>query len=125
MDLRHLFAEFSGTLIFVFSYASGKGEAFAAGSGLLIAYSVTSIISGGHFNPAVTLSFALSKLIARTTNSAELLKFTVYVILQFLGALCGALLAWAVTDFTHEIEFGDDTDNGQAWIGEMVITAMY
>jgi glycerol uptake facilitator-like aquaporin len=62
MDYRHLLAELLGTAILVFSFTSTKGDNVATGAGLLVAYATTGLISGGHFNPALTFANAISAL---------------------------------------------------------------
>src|ERR1700751_2378436 len=94
--LRRGFAEFVGafTLIFV---GGGAGivshsdiVAVALANGLAIGIMVTNLghISGGHFNPAITLSFLATRRITWPLAVA-------YWISQFLGAVCAAaLLRW-------------------------------
>src|ERR687888_1060519 len=108
--LRRGFAEFVGTFTLVFIGAGsiltfGKlfAVAFAQGGalqitglglvavalahGLAIAVMVSALghISGGHFNPAITLGFFVTRRIA--TSLA-----LVYWLAQFAGAACAALL---------------------------------
>ncbi len=95
--LQRGFAEFVGafTLIFVGAgsiIATGGGNltAIALAHGLAIGVMASAVghISGGHFNPAVTLGFLVTRRI-------EPLLAGVYWVAQFLGALLGAaLLTW-------------------------------
>ena len=55
---------------------------------MAMAYSVGSV-SGGHFNPAITLGMLMDKRI----KVAEALK---YMLAQVLGALCGSVILYAV-----------------------------
>ena len=95
--LQRGFAEFVGafTLIFV-----GAGSIIATGGhdltavalahGLAIGVMASAVghISGGHFNPAVTLGFLVTRRI-------EPLLAGVYWVSQFLGAvIAAALLSW-------------------------------
>ena len=96
--LRPLVAEFIGTALFVFigiasmvaNAASNNaigtvGIALAHGVGLAVMISMTMSISGGHLNPAVSVSLWLAqKIDGRTLGS--------YVVAQVLGAVVGALL---------------------------------
>jgi aquaporin Z len=89
-------AEFLGafTLIFI---GGGAGiishsdiVAVALANGLAIGIMVTNLghISGGHFNPAITLGFVVTRRI-------KLALAAVYVFAQLLGAVCAAfLLRW-------------------------------
>ncbi len=97
--LRPLVAEFVGTALFVFlgvgsvvvNAASNNGIgllgiALAHGVGLAVLVSMTMPISGGHLNPAVSVSLWLAqKIDGRTLGN--------YVLAQVLGAVVGALLA--------------------------------
>ena len=91
--LRRAAAEFVGTftLIFVgmgsivFSQASGLvGVALAHGLAIAIMASAVGHISGGHFNPAVTLGFLVTRRIVPSLAA-------VYWGAQLLGATVGAL----------------------------------
>jgi MIP family channel proteins len=103
--LRPLAAEFVGTLIFVFlgaasvvaAVAAGPttgsigplGVAFAHGVALAIVVSMTMSISGGHLNPAVTVSlWVANKIDGRLAWQ--------YIVAQVLGAVVGAALVKAV-----------------------------
>jgi aquaporin TIP len=94
--LRRGFAEFVGTFALIFVGAGsaiyGNLVAAAFANGLVIAVMVSAVgfISGGHFNPAVTLSFYVTKRIAGTVA-------TVYWIAQFGAATLAALmLKWVL-----------------------------
>jgi aquaporin TIP len=90
---RRGFAEFVGafTLIFI---GGGAGivshsdiVAVALANGLAIGIMVTNLghISGGHFNPAITLGFVVTRRIKATLA-------VVYWFSQLLGAVCAAFL---------------------------------
>ena len=94
--LRRGTAEFIGafTLIFIGAAAVMLSGAtgivgIAIAHGLAIALMVTALghISGGHFNPAVTLGFVITRRI-------EPKLAVVYWLEQFAGATCAALLLW-------------------------------
>src|SRR2546421_10983123 len=100
--LRRAFAEFVGTFALIFVGAGSIAAAsqihdpsligVALAHGLVIAVMVSAVghISGGHFNPAVTLGF----LITRRMNP---LLAVVYWAVQFLAAVSGALvLRWVL-----------------------------
>jgi aquaporin Z len=96
--LRPLVAEFIGTALFVFlgvasivvnavsSNALGTvGISLAHGVGMAVLVTMTMSISGGHLNPAVSVSLWLvQKIDGRTLGK--------YVVAQLLGAVVGALL---------------------------------
>ena len=96
--LRPLVAEFIGTALFVFlgagsivaNAASGNalgavGTALAHGVGMAVIVTMTMSISGGHINPAVSVSLWLAQKIDGPTLGR-------YVLAQLLGAVVGALL---------------------------------
>jgi MIP family channel proteins len=90
--LRRAVAEFVGTFALVFvgagSIAVGAdltGVAFAHGLAIAVMASAVGHISGGHFNPAVTLGFVVTRRMAIRLAA-------VYWFAQFLAATIAALL---------------------------------
>jgi glycerol uptake facilitator-like aquaporin len=71
--------EFLGTLFFLYVIVA-TGNAIAIGAALAIATMVGGSISGGHFNPAVSIMMA----IAGKLSKAELLP---YILAQVAGGL--------------------------------------
>lgn len=62
------------------------GNTIATGAILVVLITVLGPVSGAHFNPAVTLAFAIRKDIS--VQMALL-----YIAIQITGAICGAMLA--------------------------------
>jgi glycerol uptake facilitator-like aquaporin len=62
------------------------GNTLATGAGLVVLITVFGPISGAHFNPAVTLAFALKREISASLAIA-------YVAAQIVGAVLGAYVA--------------------------------
>jgi aquaporin Z len=106
MDVRKAAAELVGTFIFLFTAfmavtstnAFGKTAvpelvviAFGFGLGLLLAIHVVGAVSGGHFNPAVTIA-ALADRRIDTVNAIG------YLIAQVAGAIAAALVVGAIFD---------------------------
>jgi aquaporin TIP len=97
--LQRGFAEFVGTFTLIFvgagSIVATQGHdltAIALAHGLAIGVMASAVghISGGHFNPAVTLGFLVTRRITPVLAG-------VYWVAQFLGALiAAALLTWLV-----------------------------
>ena len=98
--LRRAVAEFVGTFALVFvgvgSIVVGAdggqslvGIALAHGLTIAVMASAVGHISGGHFNPAVTLGFLVTRRMAPVLAA-------VYWVAQFLAALAAALLVKAV-----------------------------
>lgn len=130
--MRKYIAEFMGTLLLVFlgtgTVVIAKGDTLAIGLAFGLAITIMAIavggVSGGNFNPAVTLAMVLNKRLA--------LKDAVgYWISQFLGATVAAALiryfgsmlglakdAMGQTDFTNISAL-------DAFIVEIVITFIF
>ena len=124
--LRRGVAEFVGafTLIFIGGGAGiisgGDIVAVALANGLAIGIMVSNLghISGGHFNPAITLAFVLARRI--TTRLA-----IVYWAAQLLGAVLAALLLRAL--FEHAATLGSVPhapmiNDGKGFVLEVVLT---
>ena len=78
--LKKLLVEFFGTVIFL-GVILTTGEAIPIGLALATSIYFGGKISGGHFNPAVTLMMLANKKI----KNVEALG---YIIVQILGGLC-------------------------------------
>src|SRR5881398_2956607 len=99
--LQRSFAEFVGAFALIFVgagsiVATGGSNltAIALAHGLVIAVMASAVghISGGHFNPAVTLGFLITRRLAPSLA-------LVYWSVQFLGAAAAALLLrWFFSD---------------------------
>ena len=87
--LAKLFVELLGTFVFIsviFRYASKQWGAFAIGAALAVAILFGGAISGGHFNPAVSLAMYLSQ-----SQSITAPQLGAYVAMQAIGGCA----AWA------------------------------
>ncbi|WP_425046084.1 aquaporin [Primorskyibacter sp. S87] len=91
------------------------GNTIPTGAILVVLIMVFGPISGAHFNPAVTLSFALRReLQARTAG--------LYVAVQVFGGICGVLAAHIMFDNPlFDPSTTARTGIGQ-WVGEFVAT---
>ena len=129
--MRKILAEFLGTgLLVAFMIGSGimatnlsqdvavqlMMVAASTALGLSVLIRILGPISGGHFNPAVTL-------VELINGSISLVSAVTYVISQTLGALAGAMLGNAM--FKHPlIETSTSIKSGSnLLIGEVVATA--
>src|SRR3990170_8248055 len=89
------------------------GNTLPTGAILVVLITILGPISGAHFNPAVTLVFALRREIDATAALA-------YVIAQIVGGVAGTLLAHAMFELPIlQISQTVRTGNGQ-WIAELV-----
>ncbi len=139
MDARKYLAEFVGTFLFfsigfVAIQAVGALQApaveapklvvvpFAFGIGLLAAIFAVGHVSGGHFNPAVTVAMALDR---RTTP----IDAVGYIAAQILGGILSALLVLVL--FNQDAVKGTITapgsgfDDMKALVLETVLTAVF
>ena len=88
---------FAGMGSIVFASSGLLGVAFAHGLAIAIMVSAVGHISGGHFNPAITLGFLVTRRIAPALA-------LVYWIVQLAGAVLAALALRAT--FPGEVEPG-------------------
>ncbi len=128
---RRLFAEWLGTL-FLLAVVVGSGimaerlsdgniaiallgNTIPTGAILVVLILIFGPISGAHFNPAVTLAFAIRKEITLIESSA-------YVLFQVIGGLTGVLIAHIMFDNPLiDPSTTSRTGIGQ-WTGEFVAT---
>jgi aquaporin Z len=138
--VQKLAAELIGTFVLVFI---GCGAAvytgvdivatgFAFGLAIVMMAYAFGRVSGGHFNPAVSLGAALAGRI-------PWLEAALYAAAQVVGGLVGALALWIVLhgfdgykssrDGIGANAFGDTAGNGYAWwaafLLELVLTAVF
>ena len=133
MDTRKLLAEVVGTFILVgmgsmaiLAVGAVPGSPalvvipFGFGLGLVAAIAVSGHVSGGHFNPAVTLGALLDGRI-------DVMGAIGYAIAQVIGAVAGsavilALSSQAVVAGTKNMP---GVSNGGAFLTEVVLTAIF
>jgi aquaporin Z len=134
MDTRKLLAEAIGTftLVGIGSMAivstlatSGPVLAivpFGFGLGLLAAIAFTGHISGGHYNPAVTLAAVVDKRMDVTSAVG-------YVVAQVVGAIAASAVILVLTDTTTVAATRNAPGVGfseiSAFIAEVVLTAVF
>lgn len=122
MEWRHLIAEMWGSFMIVFAYTTTGGDPAATAAALMVAHSGTGLISGCHFNPAVTLAYFITGAVGKTLDKATTIKFILYMLMHFLGGLCGAATAWGCTDKTVVLVVGDESSTFQAFLAEGLFT---
>lgn len=89
------------------------GNTVPTGAILVVLITIIGPISGAHFNPAVTLVFALRREIEASAALA-------YVVAQIVGGIAGTFLAHAMFELPIlQISETVRTGNGQ-WIAELV-----
>ncbi len=133
MDIRKLLAEAVGTFVLVgmgslaivSSAVLGGGPVlvvvpFGFGLGLLAAIAITGHISGGHYNPAVTLGALLDRRI-------EIADAIGYVIAQVVGAAAASAMILVVADratVAATRNLPSISDSG-AFVVEVALTAIF
>ena len=134
MDTRKLIAEAVGTFILVgmgslaiLSTGAIVGSPLLVvvplgfGLGLLAAIAIAGHVSGGHFNPAVTLGAFLDKRID-AMNAAG------YVVAQVVGAVVASAMILALSDKTAVAgtkNMPGAAGDGGAFLVEVVLTAIF
>ncbi len=133
MNIRKLLAEAIGTFILVgigsmSILAAGAFQGspalvvipFGFGLGLLAAIAVSGHVSGGHFNPAVTLGALLDGRI-------DVMGAIGYFIAQVVGAIAGSAVILALSD--QAVVAGTKNmpgvSDGGAFLTEVVLTAIF
>jgi aquaporin Z len=120
--MRRYLTEFVGTLFFVMTIglvvAVGNPLApLMIGATLMVVVYMGGAVSGGHYNPAVTLALFLRGKM----NRSDLLP---YWAAQILGALVGAFLASMFLDRTFAIAPATTTNTGTALMVEIFYTTL-
>lgn len=138
VDVRSALAELVGTFIFLFTgfmgvtamfaFAGGGGVpellniALSFGVGLFAALHLAGAVSGGHFNPAVTIAALADKRID-VANAAS------YIVAQVVGGVVAALVLGAIFDQGTVTSVITKPSNGvtdiEALVLEMVFTALF
>ena len=144
--VQKLAAEFFGTFVLVFSvigaalfaagFAAGEGGlnvgflgvAIALGFSVMAAAYAFGPISGGHYNPAVSIGLAASGRF----GWGEVLP---YVLAQVLGGVAAAAVLWVIVGFDNAAFLGASTgygelspagfEMGSAFVVEVVATALF
>ena len=112
--------EFMGTFFLVLAVclaapSGGPSAALAIGGTLAIMVYMGGHISGGHYNPAVSLALHLRGILAL----ADLLG---YVLAQVMGAVCAALVAWTLSGAHFAPAPSAEAVPGQVLFAEAVMT---
>ncbi len=91
------------------------GNTLPTGAILVVLITILGPISGAHFNPVVTLAFALRREIGQ-------LEGALYVVVQMIGAVAGCILAHAMFDLDL-VQISQTARTGlPQWTAEVVAT---
>ncbi len=118
--MKNYITELVGTFLFVFSIAPAVAHAGALaplviGAALMCVVYMGGHISGGHYNPAVTLAVYLRGSIGGTDG-------LMYVAFQIAGAMLAALVAGPITSQVFVAAPGAGVDVLSALVVELVFT---
>jgi MIP family channel proteins len=121
--IRNAVAEAIGTFLLVTGVVL-VADLGATPSALTYGFIVTGLmvcfghVSGGHFNPAITLAMLLDRKI-------DILAAIAYWVAQFLGGIAGAAAVWATTDMVV-VELGvPQVADGVSIGGAMALEAIF
>lgn len=81
-------AEFVGTAVFLTIILKSGGDKYIVIAGLLAAILIAGDVSGGHFNPAVTIMSAFNSKDQKVRDQS-----LYYILAQILGGLTAAYVA--------------------------------
>ena len=121
--MRRAVAEFVGTFALVFIgigsilFSGGQLVPIALGHGLVIAVMASAVghISGGHFNPAVTFGFVV-------TRRMDLPLAAVYWVTQIVAGILGALALRVILPDAADLDNGVPQVNEAIDLGPAVLT---
>ena len=105
-------------------FQAGSAAPFVVGGSLFSAMAITGFISGAMFNPAVTGGVILYKFLKGDLDKNTMAELCTFFPVQFVFALFGAMVAWAITGHTYHFAVGEDYQAGQAFVAELVWTAL-
>ena len=83
----------------VFQSGVSTGSLLVVYLGFFLLLILSAPISGSHYNPAVTLAFMFRRDVGRFSRMLGIF----FIICQFLGGLCGAILAFDVLGATARL----------------------
>jgi len=89
------------------------GNTIATGAGLFVLITILGPVSGCHINPAVTLSFLMSKEISRPQAGF-------YILVQLAGATAGVMVAHLMFDLAAIAPSSTARTGIGQWTGEVV-----
>jgi len=89
------------------------GNTIATGAGLFVLITILGPVSGCHINPAVTLSFLMSREISMPQAG-------LYILVQLAGAMAGVMVAHLMFDLAAIVPSSTARTGIGQWTGEVV-----
>ena len=119
--MRSYLTEFIGTFFLVLtvcltSIAAVPMAPLAIGASLMVMVYMGGHVSGGHYNPAVSLAVLLR---GKMKSGGE---FVAYLVSQLAGAIAAALVAYVITGKTIALAPGDSVSGTAALLVEILFT---
>lgn len=121
MEFHKVLAEFLGAFILTMGVCLSGGNPVCAAASLWVGMCATGLISGGQFNPAVSTGVLVSGAIKKTLNKDEAGQLVAYIVVQIIGGLIGAALAWFLKGDTLVIAASGGLARG--FVAEIFATA--
>ncbi|CAG9333563.1 unnamed protein product [Blepharisma stoltei] len=131
---RRLFAEGLCTCLLCFTivvshlrliYIPGAYYSAYCTAGTIMALMIFSgFTSGAHFNPAATVGYCVYKFINSSVEKADFIEYGMYIVVQFVCAIPGAYIGWAINEETMYFDLPHDYDSISAFLAEMVYTTL-
>ena len=119
-----IFSEALGTFLIIFTLGCSGGNPFAVGGIIWCLMIFTRFVSGALFNPAITLSITVKKLLEKSLTALDLKLYLIYTFVQFIAGIAGAFVAWKISNFTFFFDFADNYQSYQALICEAIFTCI-
>jgi len=121
------FMEFIGCFVFIYTICMAVASEspltpLAIGSCLMVIIYVGGHVSGGHFNPAVSLGVFICD-----PAGFPVLNMVLYWVCQFLGGMLGGVVAYGVfsdddSAWNAAIKPGKNYSDGDAFVSELIYT---
>ena len=126
---QKLVAETFGTFILVFSVSVTQGNPLSVAPALWAAMISTGFISGGQFNPAVSIAVIVNSLLSKAPDFGKTLILSlIFIFIQFGSGLLAAYIGYLVINTNDKnIAFFDVTDTykvSQAFLAELFFTTV-
>ena len=122
--IRRLLAEGAGTFLLTFAVGACNSEPFAVGGSLWAAMIFTGFVSGAQFNPAVSLAVIISKALWRTLTKEALVELLLYILVQVIFALLGALLAGSIVQYVSYFDVAEGYRVSEAFFAELMYSVI-
>ena len=121
---RRLFAEAVGTFFLLFGVGASGGEPFAVGGTLICAMVMTGFVSGAQFNPSITAGIIVFRLLDKSLNKQDLTELLLNILVQFISAILGGLVGWAVVSYPVHFDITDGYMDAETFFAEAIYSVL-